>query len=970
MNAWLNENTGAEFFERHRRLPILLLVLLPFLLRVPFWLQGRSSDPILFVSGLTEGNPIGAPFIDPNVGFTSEALGRLAASDWVHGVIPWWNPYTGIGMPLAGELQPGAFFLPFNLLFLLPEGLLWQQIAMQMIAGLATYALLRELGLTQLAGWMGGSLFALNGVFAWSPGPAGVYCTAAFLPMLLLGVERSRRPGTVGVLIIGIATAWSILAGFPEPAYISTLPVLAWGLYRFTLQPDRWLMARRACSGLLLGILVAAPVLIAFADYLRESSSFGLHDLGGKVLPGAAFSATLMPYVYGLLAMAMHSAPLGHIWENIGGYSGLLIFLLAVVGLIGREQRGLKLVLLIWILLAFAKTFGAQPVTTLMNYLPLMKQTMFYRYAPSSWELALIILAAFGLDHFRNHSPGRRWPFGLVLLLLVIATALAWPLRTFWARPQAYAPGAFALLGISVAWAIAMMLAAGFFWKSRFVEQRRAALACLLVFDAGIMFLVPQLTTIRRGPIDVPAIQFLRDHQGLSRTYTLAALWPNYGAYFGLASVNHNVEPVPKLWADHVERNLLPGYSTHDSGEIFWTPALTGEGMPANEGERALSQHLANYLDLGVRYVIAKPGQSPVPTTILPTPESAGTPAPQRLKTLFAFLERCHAILENQAKPALQRFAAKAVLGSASLVVGSFVQEDQTNAARMRPTGADTLELQNGQSATIIVSAPTPVLEGSPITSVGINIPDSNIGAEGDLRVEICAGSTCRSGQRSLGGSARDAFSQISLNQPLDAPQGTPLRLTLTRDEGLRSLVLHLSTGADVPERIEGPNGSLEGRAMPVALGYGSALSGSRKVYADSLLDIWEVPNSAPYFQVTQGGPCTLSSLKRETVTADCVAPATLLRRELYMPGWRASLNGAQALAVRQQDIFQVLTLPTGRNHVRYQFAPPYVDFGWGAASIGIAGLLWQGFVVMRRRRNAVPSSAGAGKFREAIEPS
>ena len=60
----------------------------------------------------------------------------LSAWDWLHGMIPWWNPYTGIGVPLAGELQPGAFFLPFNLLLLLKEGLLWQRIAMQIIAGL------------------------------------------------------------------------------------------------------------------------------------------------------------------------------------------------------------------------------------------------------------------------------------------------------------------------------------------------------------------------------------------------------------------------------------------------------------------------------------------------------------------------------------------------------------------------------------------------------------------------------------------------------------------------------------------------------------------------------------------------------------------------------------------------------------------------------------------------------------------
>jgi hypothetical protein len=593
-------------------------------------------------------------------------------------------------------------------------------------------------------------------------------------------------------------------------------------------------------------------------------------------------------------------------------------------------------------------------VATLVNHLPLMRQTMFYRYAPSSWELALIILAAFGLDEFQTGIPRRRWAFGFVLFLLVICTALAWPMRAFWERPRAYAPGALIFLGLAIAWTIAAILAAGFFWKLRFIEQRRLALACLLIFDGAIMFVVPQLTTVRRSPMDFAAMQFLRDHQGLSRTYTLGPLWPNYGAYFGVASINHNVEPVPALWADQVERNLLPGYSKYDLGVVFWAPAMIDAGgLQGDEGERALSQHLANYLDLGVRYVITKAGRSPVPTTILLPAESADIPAPQRLRAIFAVLDRCRTIRDNPAKPALQRFAASAVLRTGGLILGSFLHADRTNAARLQPTGTDGIELQTGQSATILVSAPAPLVKEAPITSVGTKISHSNADADGNLRVDICAGTICKSGERSLAGLDDDAFRQIALDQPLDAPAGTPLRLTFMRNEGLRPLVLPMgSEAAGVSERIEGPNGSLEGRAIPIAFGYGSALSGSRKVYGDPILDIWEIPNPAPYFQVAQGGPCTLLFTERESVTADCAAPATLLRRELYMPGWRASVNGMESSAVQQQAIFQSVALPAGRNQLRYKFAPPYVDYGWAAAAIGIIGLLWQAFVLTWRARN------------------
>jgi hypothetical protein len=102
---------ATEFLDRHPALPLIVLVVLLLVVQLPLLLLGRSTDPIWFVSGLTQGSHLLSswPFIDPNVGFNSEALGHLAAWDWVHGVVPWWNPYTGIGMPLAGELQPGAF---------------------------------------------------------------------------------------------------------------------------------------------------------------------------------------------------------------------------------------------------------------------------------------------------------------------------------------------------------------------------------------------------------------------------------------------------------------------------------------------------------------------------------------------------------------------------------------------------------------------------------------------------------------------------------------------------------------------------------------------------------------------------------------------------------------------------------------------------------------------------------------------
>ena len=138
-----------------------------------------------------------------------------------------------------------------------------------------------------------------------------------------------------------------------------------------------------------------------------------------------------------------------------------------MIGLTSKSaHRGLKILLLAWILVAFAKTFGVRPVMELMNPIPLMRQTAFFRYAPPSWELALIILAAFGLDDFLTHvrqaSEGHsssRWVYWRLLSLSAGRTAPSGR------GPGAFVPISFLPLGLSMAWAFGGLLVAGLLWK-------------------------------------------------------------------------------------------------------------------------------------------------------------------------------------------------------------------------------------------------------------------------------------------------------------------------------------------------------------------------------------------------------------------------------------------------------------------------------------------------------------------------
>ncbi len=882
---------APEWLDRHSWLPIIFLILLPFLVELPLLIFGLSTNPIWFASGITFGTYSGLlpglPYIDPNVGITSQALGHLAAEDWLHGTLPWWNPFSGIGLPLAGEMQPNAFFLPFALLLLLHNGVLWLKISMQILAGFATFALLRELNLGRLAALTGGALYALNGTFAWLPGPIAVINTIPFLPLLLYGIERARKEnGASAILWIGLAISGSLFAGFPEAAYINGLLALAWALYRFFGEQRRWRFAGRVMYGGLIGLLFAAPLLVAFFDYFLTTNSLASHVFGEAFLPIQALSNLYLPYVYGPIFHTAGSKVLGDVWENVGGYAEILLVFFACMGAMasGRE-RGLRWLLLGWVILAWAKSFGFTPAMEIMNHIPLMQDAAFYRYAPPSWEMALSILAAMALNDLRQGLPRLRWPLAWTLGALALAASIAWPWRASWGWPAGQIEKMGMLIGVATLWAVmglSLVLLIWFCWKG---ERRRWALAVMVVLGSAVLFMVPELSGVHPGQVDKPAIHYLRTHLGLSRIYSLGPIQPNYGAYFRVASINYNYLPIASNFTNFLNNKiftLLPKYSE----AVFWAPAYG-----TDVGVQEFLRFVKNYEELGVLYVITNKGQSLLPSISFPTNSSGNNP----------------------------------------------------------------LALGNDATVTVKINMPTNMKNNAPVIAVSVFQGNYGNTANGNLTVKACTGTNdCAIGGRPLSQSSDNSSFSIPLKRPLEVKAGEALTISFTHIDSTKPEALWLWPQAlDDKQAVIGPKGPLPGKALQLSLETADsalALQGLRKVYSDALLDIWELPHPAPYYTVLHGN-CSLSKETRNAVMAQCSTPSTLLRRELYMPGWSATVNGSSVAVSAHEEIFQTIPLGVGRNEVHFQFAPPYVDYAWMVFFLGLVGLLWQSYRTFFRSR-------------------
>src|ERR1700722_15081246 len=102
--------TGRAWSWQHT-LPLLVIGLVVVVANGPALFGWVDPNPLNLDSGLAAvthpGLLSGLPATDPNAGFTAQALGHLVARDWLGGHVPWWNPFEGLGTPLAGEMESG-----------------------------------------------------------------------------------------------------------------------------------------------------------------------------------------------------------------------------------------------------------------------------------------------------------------------------------------------------------------------------------------------------------------------------------------------------------------------------------------------------------------------------------------------------------------------------------------------------------------------------------------------------------------------------------------------------------------------------------------------------------------------------------------------------------------------------------------------------------------------------------------------
>ena len=367
----------------------------------------------LYWSGLFDPNPLGrssgvgffAGIFDPNR--SARGAVRPGVAGWPADDRPQqWSVLAGARAPSGARLDPSAgavvesvrghrgaagrrdasaALFPPTLLLLIGNGQVYEYLLLELVAGISTYFLLRRISVGRWASTAAAIAFALNGTFAWYSYAAAN--PVAFLPLLLLGIEIAFAATTAGRRggwwLIAVALALSIYAGFPETAYIDGLSRCS-GSAGAVVAPDvsgcvlrdegsdrrhRRSLACDAGAGRVRGLHRPRWLGPTRRQFLRNAH-----------LPPAALPQLVLPYVYGPI---WGFGPAYPIWGELGGYLSASLLFFGLLGLISPGRRGLRLVLLAWIVLVVARMYGEPPLLGhVLGVLPGMSHVAFIATPP------------------------------------------------------------------------------------------------------------------------------------------------------------------------------------------------------------------------------------------------------------------------------------------------------------------------------------------------------------------------------------------------------------------------------------------------------------------------------------------------------------------------------------------------------------------------------------------------------------
>ncbi len=330
-----------------------------------------------------------------------------------HGRIPEWNPYLFGGMPFIAAMHGDIFYPTAWLRWLVPTdiGMTLGFFIHLIIAGGAMYALLRGLGLAWTSAVVGGVAYELSGIVAsmMRPGHDGKLFVAALAPLAFLALLRAIRHGRIGgfgafAMVIGLA----MLSPHYQMTYYLLVASALFTLWLVFLDPERTRpkavagdlagASAGAALGIGIGMIQGFPFLkyIPFSPRTEGSASSGWEYATSFAMPLDEIASTILPQFNGIFELYWG----GNFFKTHVEYLGVLVVILAILGLGTAKRRGLLLGFGIIAALFLLVSLGAHTPFYRIWYevMPMMKKVRAAGMAFFLVALPICIWAALGVE--------------------------------------------------------------------------------------------------------------------------------------------------------------------------------------------------------------------------------------------------------------------------------------------------------------------------------------------------------------------------------------------------------------------------------------------------------------------------------------------------------------------------------------------------------------------------------------------
>ena len=435
------ESRGSGIVKRGDLFGMAWVVAAGIALLVPELIHARIIGPFDFLSRIALTKQPGIPIHIFQNGDLIDAYIPWTTVAWhqVHqGHLPIWNPYGGLGTPLAFNWQTAPFSLPSIVGYAVPVRYAFTVGAMVsiLVAGSGAYVLGRVLKMGVVASAAVGTVFELSGpMTAWLGYPfPSVMSWAGWIfavgLIILSGRHRVRC-----IVALAVFVALSLYAGAPEGFTVLVVIVLVFFAFMLITRA-RWAGGSGPILRPALDLAVAGAAGVALAApfalpgiQLARGSVRSLSSVGEVLRPRTLL---YLPFQY------FDSSPIlvnGH--GLLFGYSGVYytetamyvgISALVLAGLAiwvlrrRREVQGFTLVTAVCLVVVFVG-----PVASLLAKIPLLGNVVFIR-ALMPMALIVAVLAGFGIDRVVRTAKDRdvaRW-LGIGFAAAAAGLAVLW----------------------------------------------------------------------------------------------------------------------------------------------------------------------------------------------------------------------------------------------------------------------------------------------------------------------------------------------------------------------------------------------------------------------------------------------------------------------------------------------------------------------------------------------------------------